>query len=181
LRPKSPQTMSGPETLLSGLAGLKTYPVMDWHPALCGTIDIRIDAEGRWWHEGAAIGRQSLVDLFAQLLRKEGDDYFLVTPVEKLLITVEDLPLRLVDIEADDNAVQVATGQGEVFAIGPGHELAFDGDVENPLPRVRVRHDLWARFSRPAYYRLMQLAVLEHRGDDVELTLAGQTFALTGR
>jgi uncharacterized protein len=170
--------VSQPEALIESLGYLKTYPVMDWNPEFCGTIDIVIRADGSWWHEGRPMARQSMIDLFSQLLKREGDDYFLVTPVEKLKITVEDLPLQIVDVDQAEANFTITTQQGEVCRVGEGHELAFDGDAENPLPRVHIRHGLWARFNRPAYYRLMELAEMQATDNGVRFILAKHRFDL---
>src|ERR1700761_9279071 len=82
-------------------AGRKLPPVEKWHPAHCGDIDIRIARDGTWFHEGTPVGRRELVRLFSTILRKDGDDYVLVTPGEKMRIVVEDAPFIAVLLEAE--------------------------------------------------------------------------------
>ena len=94
------------DTLLSLQKQKRLPPLEQWQPAKRGQVDIRIDREGRWFHEGDEIKRQPLIDLFATLLRKEGSDYFLVTPVEQMQITVEDSPFVVVGVVAVCTAVE---------------------------------------------------------------------------
>ncbi|MDC7683816.1 DUF1285 domain-containing protein [Asticcacaulis sp. BYS171W] len=149
----------------------KTYPVERWNPTLCGEMDILIGRDGMWLHEGRPMTRLPLVRLFAKLLRREGDDYFLVTPVEKLKITVEDLPLRIVDFEGP----VFVTDQDERVNLGDDHPLILDRAGEAYLPRLKVRGDLWGRLTRACTYRLFETA--EIGGDDrVRVTLGDQTF-----
>jgi uncharacterized protein len=166
-----------PEALLSQLGVHPDYPINDWHPNLCGKIDILIKKDGSWWHEGRRMARASMVDLFAKLLRKDEEGFVLVTPHEKLLISVEDLPLVITDIE-DNHAPKVKTGQGDWILLGSAHPIIFDGDADMPLPRVRIRDDLWARFSRSAYYSLMDMVHIETHVWGLRLRLADQMFDL---
>lgn len=137
-------------------AVVEAYPVETWHPKLCGDIDIVIHADGSWWHEGVRIDRQSLIALFAKLLRHEDGGYYLITPAEKLKIAVEDLPFLALDFDREGDALIFTTDQGDCIILGPEHPLAFDG--EDLRPRIRVRHNLWARVTRAAWYRLVEIA-----------------------
>ena len=87
-------------------------PVHLWHPEHCGDIDIVIRRDGLWMHEGSPIGRAELVRLFSTILRKDADCYVLVTPGEKLSITVEDLPFRAVTVEAGEDRLRFSTEDG---------------------------------------------------------------------
>jgi hypothetical protein len=135
-------------------------PVHLWHPAHCGEIDIRIQADGVWMHEGSPIGRAELVRLFSTVLRKDLDGYHLVTPVEKLKITVEDLPFRAVAVRDDGDRLIFATDQGDEAEAGPDHPLVVETDAVTgqPAPRILVRGDLWARIARPVFYELVERA-----------------------
>ncbi|WAC49109.1 DUF1285 domain-containing protein [Asticcacaulis sp. SL142] len=147
--------MSGAD-LENRFTPVEGYPVELWNPKLCGEIDIVIRADGSWWHEGARIERQSLIFLFAKLLRYDDDGYYLITPVEKLKITVEDLPFLAVDFDREGETLVFSTDQSERVTLGAEHPLAFDGD--DLWPRIRVRHNLWARVTRAAWYRLIDIA-----------------------
>jgi hypothetical protein len=133
-------------------------PVHSWHPEREGDSRMRIDATGRWFHDGGEIKRAAMVRVFSTILRREGDAYYLVTPVEKLSITVDDAPFVAIDMDV--------RGEGE------GQELAFEtntedlviADAEHPIrvedrPYVEVRDGLEALINRPVYYRLAELAV----------------------
>lgn len=138
-------------------------PVHLWNPALSGDIDIRIARDGTWYHEGAPIRREALVRLFASILRREGDDYFLVTPVEKWRITVEDVPFVAVDMEVsgagEAQQISFETNVGDRVAAGRDHPLRFARDPGSgaPVPYVRVRDGLEARVDRKSFYRLAEL------------------------
>lgn len=150
----------------------KTYPVDKWNPTLCGDMDVVIQKDGAWLHEGRAIERPAIVRLFAKLLRYEDGDYFLVTPVEKLRITVEDLPFRIVDRDG----LCFITDQAERLLLGDEHPLVIDVTGEAWLPRLRVRGDLWARFTRAETYRLFETAEVDEAGGVVHLVIDGQVF-----
>lgn len=136
-------------------------PVHLWNPAVCGDIDIRIGRDGVWTHEGSPIGRRELVQLFASILRKDDDGYWLVTPVEKMRIQVEDLPFRAVRVDwrAPAALVFVTDVDDEVEA-GPDHPITVELDPVSgaPRPRVHVRAGLEARISRPVFYDLVAMA-----------------------
>jgi hypothetical protein len=168
-------TDAPPTTGLAGVAqaaraerGLP--PVHLWNPAHCGDIDIVIRADGVWMHEGSPIGRAELVRLFSTVLRKDPDGYHLVTPVEKLRITVQDLPFRAVAVERDGDALTFVTDVGDRTTAGPDFPLVVETDpaTGEPAPRVRVRADLWARIARPVFYELVETARLR----DGRLTVA---------
>lgn len=136
-------------------------PVHLWNPPNCGTIDIVIRADGTWMHEGSPIRRPELVRLFSTVLRKDPDGYCLVTPVEKLSVTVEDLPFRAVAVQRDDR-LTFTTDLGDRVSVDDDHPMIVDVDaVGQPAPRVRVRGDLWARITRAVFYELVEAAQIE--------------------
>jgi len=133
-------------------------PLHLWHPPLSGDIPIRIAADGTWYHEGTIIRRDSLVRLFASILRREEDgEYYLVTPGEKWRIEVELHPLLVTDVEEVEEggkAVLRATlNTGKKVTIGAQYPLFLEPDVGD-IPALRLDHGLAALFSRPAWYRL---------------------------
>lgn len=133
-------------------------PVAQWHPELCGDIDIVIRADGRWEHEGGEFRRAELQMLFAGLLRREDDAYFLVTPAERLRIKVEDQAFLITLLDFQDGGVELLTNCGERLRLGKAHPLLFSWWQEVLLPMVEVRDGLFARFSRSAWYELVGLA-----------------------
>ncbi|WP_417232795.1 DUF1285 domain-containing protein [Brevundimonas sp.] len=162
-----PQTQTGGLAAVAGVAkqapGRGLPPVHLWHPEHCGEIDIVIRADGVWMHEGSPIGRAELVRLFSTVLRKDPDGYHLVTPVEKLKITVEDLPFRAVTLERDGDRLRFTTDVGDTVEAGADHPIVVETDpvTEEPAPRVHVRGDLWARIVRPVFYDLVETATVE--------------------
>lgn len=145
-------------------------PVHLWDPPFCGDMDLVIRADGTWVHEGTPIGRPALVRLFANILKREGDSYFLVTPVEKLGIAVEDVPFRAVDLDAAPDALTFTTDMGERVTAGADHPLRIAQSEAGPVPYLHVRGPaeapLEARVDRKTYYRLMERGETRARGGE---------------
>jgi hypothetical protein len=140
-------------------------PVHLWNPAHCGDIDITIRRDGLWFHEGTPIGREALVRLFSTVLRKDPDGYHLVTPAEKLRITVEDAPFVAVRVDAVRGAagepvLRFLTNVGDVTEAGPANPIRVESDpaTGEPRPYVHVRRGLEALITRPVFYELAELA-----------------------
>ncbi|HZC17807.1 MAG TPA: DUF1285 domain-containing protein [Caulobacteraceae bacterium] len=142
-------------------------PVHLWHPEHCGEIDIVIRRDGLWFHEGTPIGREALVRLFSTVLRKDPDGFHLVTPVEKMKITVEDAPFIAVRVDAEDGVLRFITNVGDVVEAGPDNQIRVEMDAETgePRPYLHVRRGLEALIARPVFYELAEMAV-EHQADD---------------
>lgn len=138
-------------------------PVHLWNPPFCGDLDMRIARDGTWFYQGTPIGRPGLVQLFCNILKREGDRFYLVTPAEKVGITVEDAPFVAVDFTvAGDGAAQVvtfATRGEERASCGPDHPLrvARDPVTDEPAPYITIRPGLEARIDRKSFYRLVDL------------------------
>ena len=134
-------------------------PVHLWHPAHCGEIDIRIRKDGVWFHEGTPIGREALVRLFSTVLRKDPDGIHLVTPVEKMRITVEDAPFIAVRVDRAGEALRFLTNVGDEVEAGPENEIRVEmGADGEPRPYLHVRRGLEALIARPVFYELVELA-----------------------
>lgn len=140
-------------------------PVHLWNPAHCGDIDIVIRRSGLWVHEGAPIGREALVRLFSTILRKDPDGFHLVTPAEKMRITVEDAPFVAVRVDqvrdaADRPVLRFLTNVGDEVDAGPENPIRIEIDPETgePRPYVHVRRGLEALISRPVFYEIAELA-----------------------
>jgi hypothetical protein len=142
-------------------------PVHLWNPPFCGDLDLRIAADGTWYYLKTPIGRPALVRLFASVLKREGEKYFLVTPVEKVGITVDDAPFLAVEfkVEAGDRAgagirtLHFRTNVDDWVACGPGHPLRFEPEpgTGGLKPYLHVRRDLWAKATRALFYDLVEL------------------------
>jgi uncharacterized protein len=136
-------------------------PVHLWNPPFCGDIDMRVARDGTWFYGGTPIGRPALVKLFSSVLRREGDKFLLVTPVEKVGITVEDAPFTGVELAfapAEDGPVlRVRTNVDEWVTIDAAHPLRFEpGAAEGLKPYLHVRDDLWALLRRPVFYEIVE-------------------------
>ncbi|MFN3143788.1 MAG: DUF1285 domain-containing protein [Paracoccaceae bacterium] len=148
-------------------------PVHLWNPPFCGDLDMRIARDGTWFYLGTPIGRPGLVRLFSSILKKEDGRYFLVTPVEKVGITVDDAPFVAVDFEASgegrDQVLTFTTHVDDVVAAGPEHPIRVVRDPETgePSPYVHVRAGLEALIDRKSFYRLVDIGTVEpHEGAD---------------
>lgn len=144
-------------------------PVHLWDPPFCGDLDMRIARDGTWFHEGTPIGRERMVKLFASILKREGDRHFLVTPVEKVGITVDDAPFVAVDVAREGEALRFTTNLGEAALAGPDHPIRVvrDPATGEPAPYVEIRSGLEALIDRKSFYRLVELGeTAPHEGAD---------------
>ncbi len=138
-------------------------PVHLWNPPFCGDLDIRIARDGTWFYLGSPIRRPELVRLFSGILRRKGDAYFLVTPVEKVGITVDDAPFVAVDFEATGHgaaqSLRFETNVGDHVTAGPEHPIRVmrDPQTGEPSPYVMVRAGLEALIDRKSFYRLAEI------------------------
>lgn len=157
-------------------------PVHLWHPENCGDIDIVIRRDGLWMHEGSPIGRKELVRLFSTVLRRDPDGYFLVTPVEKMRITVEDAPFHAVRVDARDGALVFTTDVGDETEASDDNPIRVETDpvTGEPAPYVHVRRGLEARIDRPVFYELVAMAEERETPDGPQLgvTSNGRFFPL---
>lgn len=148
-------------------------PVHLWSPAHSGDIDINIDAGGHWFHEGEPISRPALVRLFASILWFENDQYYLVTPVEKLRIRVADVPFIVQQVDRVDAHWVVVTNTLDKVIVSneaPVELRLFStGNGDQWVPYVCVRYQLWARLNRASYYQWVE-AALGARSDNTPLT-----------
>jgi len=158
----------------------KIPPVHLWNPDFCGDLDIRIARDGTWFYLGTPIGRPEMVRLFSTILRRDGDDYFLVTPVEKVGITVDDAPFVAIDFELEgngpDQTLTFETNVGDFAAAGANHPIRVhrDPDTGEPSPYVLIRADLEALIDRKSFYRLVEIG--SHHNDWFGLWSAGVFF-----
>lgn len=156
-------TADGLAAAASGAARRGPPPVHLWNPPFCGDLDMRIARDGTWFYLGTPIGRPALVRLFSSILKREGERYFLVTPVEKVGITVDDAPFVAVDFTADgegrDQTLTFETHVEDRVMAGPEHPIrvARDPATGEPAPYILVRRNLEALIDRKSFYRLVDL------------------------
>ena len=153
-----------PTSLTKNLQSLQQKglpPVHDWNPGFCGEIDMRICVDGHWEYMGSPIGRESMVRLFSTVLRHDDDEHFyLVTPVEKVRITVDDVPFVAVSVETVDGHFVFTTNVGDKVVLNQEHPLRLSNAGEG-VPYILVRDRLEARIHRNVYYELVNMAKLQ--------------------
>ncbi|MDX1634372.1 MAG: DUF1285 domain-containing protein [Marinobacter sp.] len=180
-----------PDKLESQLAGVDTRqsrpPIEKWNPELSGDIDIRIARDGTWYFQGGPMAREALVRLFSTILRRESDgEYYLVTPVEKWRILVEDTPLLAHGLEVsgqgEDQVIHLTTNTGERVRVDDQHPLRVGSypDSDEPRPMVLLEHGLEARLVTAAFYELAGYVTEQPGGDSnrVGVWSAGVFFEL---
>lgn len=152
------------ESLVASITATKTRglpPVHLWNPPFCGDLDMRIARDGTWFYQGTPIGRPGLVKLFSSILKRENGKYFLVTPVEKVGIQVDDAPFLAVDFDVSgpDQTLTFTTKTEDVAVAGSAHPIRVERDPETgePSPYILIRNDLWALIDRKSFYRMVDL------------------------
>jgi len=160
--------------------GNKIPPVELWDPPYCGELDLQINADGLWFYNGTPFKRLSLVKLFASVLTKQANDYFLVTPVEKVKIRVEDAPFILTNWQwqaPEQTHMLVTTNMEDQFILDGEHPLTIS---KSGALYVVVRRNLLAKVHRNIYYQWVDLAQpqTDERGTELIFTSAGQRFSL---
>ncbi|WP_339108962.1 DUF1285 domain-containing protein [Thioclava sp. GXIMD4216] len=146
-------------------------PVHLWNPPFCGDLDIEIRRDGTWFYLGTPIGREALVRLFASILKREGDAYFLVTPVEKVGIRVVDTPFLAVDADVtgtgETQQIRFTTNVGDTVTANADHPIRVTLDAQGePSPYVHIRRGLEALIDRKTFYRLVDLAQSGKHGEE---------------
>jgi len=161
-------------------------PVHLWNPPFCGDLDMRIAADGTWYYLKTPIGRHALVKLFASVLKREGDNYYLVTPVEKCGLVVDDAPFLAVELKAEQGergqVLRFRTNVDDWVACGPGHALRFEPEdgTGGLKPYLHVRRNLWAKVTRALFYDLVELGEEREVGGELMFGVAsdGEFFAM---
>ncbi len=161
-------TTSSAEGIAATVRAAKTKglpPVHLWNPEFSGNLDMRIARDGTWYYQGTPINRPELARLFSTILKREGEDYFLVTPVEKVGITVDDAPFVAVDFdtrgEADSQELTFQTNMGDAVIAGPDNPIRVERRPQTgePSPYLMVRAGLEALVDRKSFYRLVDIGV----------------------
>ena len=168
--------------LAAAIDGKRLPPVDQWNPAHCGDSQMRIAADGTWYHMGSPIGRPAMVRLFSTVLRREPDgSHVLVTPVEKLAIEVDVTAFRAIAMSSEGASerrrVAFELDSGDAVILGADHPLTVVEEASGPSPRIAVRHGLEALIVRPVYYELAAIALAEEH-DPPGIWSDGMFFAL---
>ena len=165
-------------------SGRKLPPVENWNPTYCGDSDMRIARDGAWYHQGSPIGRKELVRLFSTILRKDPDGYFLITPVEKMRITVEDAPFLAVLLDVDgkgkEQTLRFTTNVGDEVTANAENPIRVETDPQSgePAPYVHIRKGLEARIARNPFYQLADIAVPDATGKALGVWSSGAFFPI---
>ena len=147
-------------------------PVEKWNPAFCGNINLVIKRNGQWWHEGTPFTRAALIQLLASVIKKEGDNYFLVTPVEKIGIEVEDVPFIVIDSTlSTEHTIKISTQIGNSLDISEIHPVELREFEGNMVPYCHIRRNLWARVHQNVLYRWVDEAQKITKGQTTQLYL----------
>lgn len=153
------------------IEGRKLPPIEKWNPGQVDPIDIRIARDGTWYYQESPIARKKMVKLFSSVLRKEGSEFYLVTPVEKLRIEVEDAPFVAVEMEQEgkgrSQALAFRTNTDDWVIADRGHPIRVETDARTgePSPYVLIRGRLEALIARSVFYRLVEIAEHKREGD----------------
>ncbi len=147
------------------VAARKLPPVESWHPQDLGDSEMRIAADGKWYHQGGEITRPAMIRAFSGLLKREADgSHYLVTPQQKLAIEVEDAPFIAVELqtqgEHESRKLAFRLNSDDLVVAGPERAI----ELRNGVPYLHVRAGLWARLARPVYYELAEIALAESPG-----------------
>jgi hypothetical protein len=142
----------------AGSATSSLPPVDKWDPPFCGDMNLVIKRSGQWWHEGTPFTRARLIQLLSSVLKKEQDKYFLVTPSEKIGITVEDVPFIVIDATVDKmtQVIEIITQTGDSVNIGEAHPVELREYEGNMVPYCHIRRNLWARVHQNVLYRWVE-------------------------
>jgi hypothetical protein len=154
----------------------KLPPVESWQPAQVGDSEMRIAADGKWYHQGGEITRPAMIRAFSGLLRRDPDgSHWLVTPQQKLSIEVEDTPFVAVELQSagtgPDRELAFRLNSDDLIIAGPEHPI----ELRSGLLYLHVRNGLWAKLARPVYYELAELA-LDENADSPSVWSNGAEF-----
>ena len=151
----------------------KYPPVHLWNPDLCEGVEMKIDREGNWFYQDSIIGRDKLKILFSRILKLEEGKYFLVTPVEKVPVTVDLAPYMIIDYEVDSDHKNIIlkTNLDLSIPLDNDHRLELKNIGDEQIPFVHVRNNIEGFISRSVYYSLIEIALNQDNGSSNELTL----------
>ena len=148
-------------------------PVNLWDPELCEGVEMKIDREGNWFYQGSIIGRDKLKILFSRILKFENDNYYLVTPVEKVFVNVDLAPYMIVDYEIDSahQNIILKTNLDLSIPLDQDHKLELKNIGDEHIPFVHVRNNIEGFISRSVYYSLIEIALKQDGGSSDQLIL----------
>jgi hypothetical protein len=159
----------------------KLPPVDKWTPDFCGDIELHIKHDGSWWYMGTPIGRKALVRLFSTVLKKEDNKYFLVTPVEKVGIQVEDVPFIVTQWQQTDAGIVFTTLTDDVVLASEENPVVLmqDNVSKTTLPYLNVRRNLWARLHQNVFYQLADIGTPQDNNGNKQLMINDRNYAFS--
>lgn len=137
----------------------KFPPVNEWNPELCEGQEFFINREGDWFYNKSPIKNNKLVNLFSTVLRKDSEDYYLVTPVEKVLVRVDLAPYKIIDFKINDKSIILQTNLNYDFELNDVNTTKLIKDNNTSIPIVNVRNNIEGFFNRNTYYKLVDWAL----------------------
>ncbi len=151
----------------------KFPPVHLWNPDLCEGVEMNIDREGNWFYQGSIIGREKLKILFSRILKFENGNYYLVTPVEKILVNVDIAPYMIIDYEVDSSSEKIIlkTNLDLSIPLDKEHIMELKKIGDELIPFVQVRDNIEGFVSRSVYYSLIEIAICQGNPTSNKLTL----------
>lgn len=167
----------------AGSTNARSLPPVDkWDPPFCGDMNLVIKRSGQWWHEGTPFTRAKLIQLLSSVLKKEDENYFLVTPGEKIGITVEDVPFVIIDATPDKSThlIEISTQTGDTLIIGKEHPVELREYEGNLVPYCHIRRNLWARVHQNVLYRWIDQAneVKQENATELQLSSGEYSFVI---
>lgn len=162
--------------LADAVSSRKLPPIEQWSPAQIGNSHMTIRSDGTWLHEGSPVSRPAMVRAFASLLMRDAEGHWLVTPVQKLSVAVEDAAFVATDLTERDGALAFRLNTDEIVIAGPDHPLMARGDTETPAIYLAVRRGCEARLNRSTYEQLARIAL--DRNEEWLVSSEGSTFSL---
>ena len=160
--------------ITKSLEGITKFPPVDsWNPELCEGQEFFIDREGDWFHNESLIKNKKLINLFSTVLRKDKNEYFLVTPVEKVPVKVELAPYKIIDFEIGQDSVELVTNLNFKFFLNKDNSTRLINYNDSSIPLVTVRKNIEGFFNRNTYYKLIDLALENDFIEDKFLYIPG--------
>ncbi len=175
---------SSVESLIKSIGDNPLPPVDKWNPDYCGELGLTIKSDGQWIYQGTPFTRKRMQILFSRVIKKEGNQYFLVTPVEKLGIDVEWMPFTIVDFDCitsnNKNLFVFTDNCQNTIKLIQNEQLSYSQFNGQTLPIIQIRNNLFAGFSRSCYYRLIETAQFKetHDSHQASITSNGINFVL---
>tara|TARA_B100000287_G_C20634742_1_gene781219 strand:+ start:1282 stop:1821 length:540 start_codon:yes stop_codon:yes gene_type:complete len=151
----------------------KYPPVHLWNPEICEGVEMKIDREGNWFYQGSIIGRHKLKILFSRILKFENNNYYLVTPIEKVLVNVDIAPYMIIDYEIDslNENIILKTNLDLSVPLDKDHRMDLKKVGDELIPFIKVRDNIEGFISRSVYYSLIEIALAQGNSSSGELIL----------